>query len=163
MNIVGIDPGYDRLGIAVISFEKGKASYLYSACVQTDKKEPLSKRLLCIGKTVAMVFQKYQPTVLAIETLYMTTNQKTALGVAEARGVVCYEAEKNNLSIVHMTPLQIKQALTGYGKADKHAVFTMTKKLLTIPKKKMLDDEMDALAVALSGSVYGIRGTTLTI
>lgn len=161
MNIIGIDPGYDRLGIAVISFEKGVASYLYSTCIQTDKKQSLSKRLLCIGSAVETIIQKYKPSLLAIETLYMTNNQKTALSVAEARGVVCYEAEKNNLSIVQMTPLQIKQALTGYGKADKNAVFTMTEKLLVIPKKKMIDDEMDALAVALSGSVYGVRGNTI--
>lgn len=165
MIILGIDPGYDRVGIAVITLEKGKPSYLFSTCLETNKKTSLSKRLVEVGTALKEVIETWKPNLLAIETLYMTNNQKTAIGVAEARGIICYESEKAGLSLVEMTPLQIKQAVTGYGKADKGALFDMTKRLIAIPRKegnkKMLDDEMDAIAIALAGSAYGVRGNKL--
>jgi|JI8StandDraft_1071087.scaffolds.fasta_scaffold474776_1 crossover junction endodeoxyribonuclease RuvC len=161
MHILGIDPGYDRLGIAVIEYTNGKPKFVYSACFETDKKSPLTKRLFNVGEEIAHVIKKYKPELLAIETLFLTNNQKTAMGVAEARGVICYEASRAGVAIVEMSPLQIKQALTGFGRAEKTAVFEMTKRLIQVPERKMLDDEMDALAVAIAGSVYGVRGNVV--
>lgn len=161
MYILGIDPGYDRLGIAIIEHTNGKSSFVYSACFETDKKSTLTQRLFKVGTEIARIIDTYKPQLLAIETLFFTNNQKTAMGVAEARGVICYEASRAGIAIVEMSPLQIKQALTGFGRAEKTAVFEMTKRLITIPDRKMRDDEMDAIAVAIAGSVYGVRGNTI--
>lgn len=161
MYILGIDPGYDRLGIAIIEHTNGTSTFVYSECFETDKKATLVDRLHAVGSRIGTIIKQYAPSLLAIETLYFTNNQKTAMGVAEARGIICYEATCAGLAIVEMTPLQIKQALTGFGRAEKTAVFEMTKRLITIPDRKMRDDEMDAIAVALAGSVYGIRGNTI--
>lgn len=155
MKILGIDPGYERLGIAVLEKNNsGKEVVLYSECFKTSAKDPFADRLLQVGQRINEVIHKHQPNIMAIETLFMTTNQKTAMRVAEARGVVVYEGTRGGLEIFEATPLQIKIATTGYGKADKAQVMKMVKMLVEIDQNKASDDELDAIAVGLTAFAH---------
>lgn len=151
--IIGIDPGYDRLGIAVIEKSaKNKEVVLYSDCLQTSSKDTIYERFGKVGAEVARVINLYKPDALAIETLFITKNQKTAMRVAEARGVILSEAIKQNVPIFEYTPMQIKMAVTSDGKSDKSRVIKMIDILVALPDKRMIDDEYDAIAVALTHS-----------
>ncbi len=153
MKIIGIDPGYERLGIAVLEKNKGekKERVIYSDCFKTSAKIPFAERLHMLGKEVESVIEKYQPDGLAIETLFFTNNQKTAMNVAEVRGAILYLAKCAELSIQEFTPLQIKVAVAGHGQGDKRAVTDMVTKLVVIEKEIKHDDEYDAIAIALTG------------
>ena len=151
MKILAIDPGFERVGIAVLERNVGKKDEVaYSACFKTSAKIPFHERLTAIGSEVEKVIKKYKPIALAIEKLYFTTNQKTVMGVSEARGVIIYSASRNGLLIFEYTPPQIKVAVTGYGKADKNMVMTMVSKLINIKTKSKSDDELDAIAIGLT-------------
>jgi len=151
MKVLGIDPGFERVGIAVVEKEENsKETLLYSNCFKTDPKLPFSDRLLLIGKEVESVIKKNTPDALSIETLFFNTNQKTALKVSEARGVIVYEAKKYGLEIYEYTPLQIKNAVVGYGRASKNQVDAMVRQLISISDKVKQDDEIDAIAIALT-------------
>ena len=151
MKILGIDPGFERIGIAVIEkTEKTKDVLVYSNCFKTSAKIPFHERLTAIGNEVERVIKKYKPNALAIEKLYFTTNQKTVMGVSEARGVIVYSASRNGLEIFEYTPPQIKVAVTGYGKADKRMVMDMVPKLINIDNTIGSDDELDAIAIGLT-------------
>lgn len=151
MNILAIDPGYERIGIAIISrIPAHKDTLLYSNCFKTSSALAFHERLTAIGNELEKLIQEYKPTSLAIEKLYFQNNQKTAMGVAEARGVIMYTASRNNLSIYEYTPPQIKVAVTGYGKADKKMVMSMVPKLIRIPETLTSDDELDAIAIGLT-------------
>ncbi len=153
MKILGIDPGYDRLGIAVIEKPiKGKEILLYSTCLQTSAKDTIYERFRKIGVEVKRVIKEFEPDVLAIETLFITKNQKTAMRVSEARGIIIYEALSANVPIYEYTPMQIKVAVTSDGNSDKERIIRMVKILIDIPKKDAKDDEYDAIAVALTHS-----------
>jgi crossover junction endodeoxyribonuclease RuvC len=162
MIILGIDPGYDRLGIAVIDKPakargaKTKEVLLYSECFQTSAKDSIYIRFAQIGSEVGRVINAYKPECLAIENLYITKNQKTAMRVAEARGIIIYEAQKHGLSISEYTPMEIKLAVTGDGGSDKRMIAKMLGLLVMMPAEKTtsktLDDECDAIAVALAHS-----------
>ena len=151
MRILSIDPGYERVGIAIVEkMERSKPELLFSECFITDKKLPFPERLALIGSRLEHIIHDHAPSVLAIETLFFKTNQKTALKVSEARGVMIYCAKKNGLEICEYTPLQIKNALTGYGRASKDQVDQMTRQLISINKEIKYDDEMDAIATGLT-------------
>jgi len=151
MKILSIDPGFDRLGIAVLEEKNPSPILLYSSCFTTNRSLSFPKRLVSIAEEIERIILKYKPVVLAIETLFITTNQKTAMRVAEARGSIIFLCAKKNLSISEYTPLQIKMAVTGYGKADKRQVTEMIKKLISLDiNKKTTDDEYDAIAVGLT-------------
>lgn len=150
MKIISIDPGYEKLGVAIIEKELGKEKVLYSTCFKTSSKEKFEDRLLSLGSEVKKIIKKWKPSALAIETLYFTTNQKTAIRVAEARGVVLYEGILAELSIHEFTPLEVKVAITGYGKADKKQMMDMTKRLVVVQKNVVSDDELDAIAIGLT-------------
>lgn len=188
MRILGIDPGYERLGIAVLekpqsvkasrdkSFgsrsicsgqtaqskscgcAQDKEQIIFSECFKTSAKLEFNERLHLIGEEIKNVIQKYNPEILSIETLFLNTNQKTAMRVAEARGVIIYEAARAGLEIFEASPLQIKIAVTGYGKATKEQMEKMVKMLIDVEKSKALrlgsgqasDDELDAVAIALT-------------
>ena len=156
MRIIGIDPGFERLGIAVLEKNSGDKNekVIFSECFKTSAKLEFSDRLKLIGEEVGTVIKKYKPEILAIETLFLTTNQKTVMHVAEARGVVIYEAIKAGLKIFEASPPQIKIATTGYGKADKIQVMRMVKMLVKIDNAKKSDDELDAIAIALTGFAH---------
>jgi len=151
MKIIGVDPGYQRMGVAVI--ETGsRNTLLYSGCITTDKKDCPSKRLKIIGGLFCGLIEQYKPEVLSIENIFFNTNQKTAIMVAAARGVAIYEAAKHMLPVYEYSPLQIKIALTSYGRADKRQVRAMVEKMISLDKKIRFDDEYDAIATALTHS-----------
>ena len=157
MIILGIDPGFERLGIAILEKNTearpmGKERVVFSECFKTSAKLEFSERLLSIGKEIKKVIKKFKPEILAIETLFLTTNQKTVMRVAEVRGVVMYEASLAGLKIFEASPPQIKIAITGYGKANKEQVMKMVKVLVNIDNSKKSDDELDAIAIALTAS-----------
>lgn len=155
MIILGIDPGYERIGIAIVDKNRGeKEKLIFSECFKTDAKIPFVERLKLIGEKINSIIKEHKPDTLAIETLFFTTNQKTAILVSEARGVILYEAIKNNLEIFEASPLQIKVAVTGYGKADKKDVLKMVKMLIKVPDERNSDDELDAIAIALTGFAH---------
>jgi crossover junction endodeoxyribonuclease RuvC len=147
--ILGIDPGYDRVGIAIVEKEK----LIYSECFETNRNDLFEDRLLAISKKIENIIKEFSPQALAIETLFLNNNQKTAMRVAEARGVIIVEARKNGLEISELSPLEVKVAITGYGKSDKKQIQNMVTRLVKIEKKKILDDEYDAIAIALTGAV----------
>lgn len=152
MRILGIDPGYERLGIAVLEKNIGenKECVLYSECFKTSSKLEFTERLLLIGQKTKEIIKNYGPDIISIETLFLNTNQKTVMRVAEARGVVIYEAINSGLKVFEASPPQIKMATTGYGAATKEQIIKMVKLLVTIDKSKKSDDELDAIAIALT-------------
>ncbi len=156
MIILGIDPGFERLGIAILEKNKGdkKEKVIFSECFKTSAKLEFSERLNLIGERVREIIKKYKPEVLSIETLFLTTNHKTVMHVAEARGVVIYEASRAHLKIFEASPPQIKIATTGYGKASKEQIIKMVKILVDIDKSKKSDDELDAIAIAITAFAH---------
>lgn len=151
MKIISIDPGYERVGIAVIEkLPKQNEVLLYSDCFKTSKEDRLPARIALIGREIKKLIEEYKPERLAIEKLYFTNNQKTAMGVSEARGVIIYEGSLAGLTIHEYTPLEIKVAVTGYGKSDKKQVISMIPRLIKIDKKIAHDDEYDAIAVGIT-------------
>lgn len=150
MRVISVDPGYDRLGIAVLQYDAGKEKLLYSGCIQTDKSQPLLARLQNLGQQFSVLLETYHPDTLGIETLFFNTNQKTALGVAQARGIIIYLAQAANCTVYEFGPQEVKVAVTGYGKSDKHAVIDMVMRLLPEAPSKALDDEYDAIAVGIT-------------
>lgn len=155
MKILGIDPGYERIGIAIIDKNKGeKERLIFSECFKTSAKISFEERILLIGQKIGDTIKEYKPEILAIETLFLNTNQKTVMHVSEARGVIIYEAIKNGLGLFEATPPQIKIATTGYGRADKKDVLKMVRLLIEIDENKKSDDELDAIAIALTAFAH---------
>lgn len=160
--ILGIDPGFERLGIAIlerVAYAKScgvprKETVIFSECFKTSAKLEFSERLKLIGAEVRKIIKEYKPEVLAIETLFLNTNQKTVMRVAEARGVVVYEAAQAGLKIFEASPPQIKIATTGYGKANKEQMIKMVKILVKVDESKKSDDELDAIAIALTAFAH---------
>ncbi len=155
MRILGIDPGYERLGIAIVEKTGNtKENLVFSECFKTSPTLPFNERLVLVGNKIKEIINIYKPEVLSIETLFLNTNQKTAMKVAEARGVVVYESGLAGLKVFEATPLQIKIATTGYGRAEKRDVIKMVKLLITLDKSKNSDDELDAIAIALTAFAH---------
>jgi crossover junction endodeoxyribonuclease RuvC len=150
IKILGIDPGYGRVGVAVISGTANKPVLEFSTCLETESKTEFSKRLRYAFEEIEKIIQKYEPTHMAIEDIYINTNQKTAIKVAEARGVFLFLAEIYDMKIGEYTPLQVKNNLTGYGRAEKSQVEYLVKKIFKINTDKKIDDEVDAIAIALT-------------
>lgn len=145
MRTLAVDPGYDRLGIALFDDEK----LIGSECFQTDKKDEHHVRLTQVGKHIRECIKTNSPDFFAIEELFFSKNQKTALKVAEVRGILLYEASRAGLTIAEYKPSEIKIAVTGHGSSDKKQVTAMTQ-TLTGKKDKCHDDEYDAIAVGLT-------------
>jgi crossover junction endodeoxyribonuclease RuvC len=148
--VLGIDPGFDRMGIAVLRWEV-TPTLLYSACFETPRTLSKSARLSLIREEVKKVIGAWKPTVLSLETLFFSTNKKTALGVSEARGVVREVAESCGVYLVEVSPQEVKLAATGHGRSAKREVIRMIPFLVKGSPKKALDDEYDAIAIALAG------------
>lgn len=150
--VLAIDPGFDRVGLAVMERGRDRPKLLFSQCFETDSKKARPERLLSIGENLKKVIKKWHPQILAIETLFFNTNITSAIGVAEARGVIIYEARSAGMEIFEYGPQAIKIAVTGYGKADKIQMVIMVKKLVNLPEKsaKRLDDEVDAIALGIT-------------
>ncbi len=150
MRILGIDPGVERVGIAVIEKDGGKETYVFSECFKTSAKLSHAERLALISEEITHIISEHAPKALAIEKLFFEKNTTTAMSVAEARGVILAECAKAKLRVYEYTPMQIKVAVTGYGKSDKTAIMHMVPKLMRLPERKMIDDEVDAIACAIT-------------
>lgn len=150
MRILGIDPGVERVGIAVVEKTGAKETYVFSECFKTPAKLAHAERLALIGTEIARVIAEHAPKALAIEKLFFEKNVTTGMSVAEARGVILYECAKSGLAAYEYGPMEIKIAVTGYGKSDKTAIMQMVPKLIRLPDRKMIDDEVDAIAAALT-------------
>ncbi len=149
MRIIGIDPGYAIVGFGVVEYEHSGFTVVDYGAVTTDAKTEFNTRLMEIYNDLCYIFDKYVPEAMAIERLYFTTNQKTAIAVAEARGIVLLAARQRNIPIYEYTPLQVKNSITGYGKAVKKQVQELTKNILKLPEIPKPDDTADALAIAV--------------
>lgn len=161
MIILGIDPGIGKVGWGVIKDESGKQKALEYGCFETSSKMNLDERLAEIYDFITRLIEKFTPEVLAIEQVYFAANSKTALIVGQARGVILLAASKSNLPTASYTPLQVKQALTGFGRADKNQIQSMVGSILHLPKKVVQDDTADALAIAITHAFsYKIRKVT---
>lgn len=152
MKILGIDPGMAIVGYGLIETVNDSINLLTSGSIQTDKKLPDSKRLLEIYNDLTTVVQKYQPDCASVEELFFFKNQKTIIPVAEARGVILTVLEKLNIPTYSYTPIQVKQVLTGYGRAEKKEVEQMVRLTLQSDKLPKLDDTVDAIAIAICHS-----------
>lgn len=151
MKVLSIDPGFERLGIAVIEKLKGeKEKLLFSECFETEKKLSFEKRLVLLGEHLEKILLEFSPDHLAIESLFLNTNQRTAMHVAEARGVIIYAGVRAGLQLFEYSPPQIKVAVAGNGRADKKAITKMIPLLLKIEKQIKRDDEYDAIAIGLA-------------
>jgi crossover junction endodeoxyribonuclease RuvC len=152
MTILGIDPGIERTGYAVLQ-KKGRDFVLIECgCIKTSKTARNSLRLLEIKKDLLHLLDKHRPDKVAVESLFFAANSKTAMVVGQARGVVLVTAEEHGVQVAEVTPLQVKIAVTGYGRADKHQVQRMIQKILKLNKIPKPDDAADAAAIAWTGS-----------
>ncbi len=149
MRILGIDPGLAIVGYGVIDYSYGSFRTLAYGAIETKAGIDVEYRLRTVYDGVTEIIKKYSPTDIAVEELFFNTNQKTAIAVAEARGVILLSAVKNNVPLYEYTPLQVKQAVVGYGRAEKKQVMSMTSMLLGLKKMPRLDDTADALAIAI--------------
>ncbi len=153
--VLGLDPGYGKLGIAVIDQdEAGVPIWRYSDCLSTSPALTIAERLAIIGQTIEAVLEDWRPELAALERLFFNQNQKTALAVSEARGVCLQLAQRATTTVLEYTPSQIKQAITGYGRSDKKQIIAMLPRLIKIEKQIKEDDEYDAVAVALTALAH---------
>lgn len=149
MFILGIDPGLAIVGWGVVEHKENRSSAVAYGAITTPAGIDVEQRLIMIYDGLDGIIKKYKPDDIAIEELFFNTNQKTAIAVAEARGVILLCGIKNNVPMYEYTPLQVKQAVVGYGRADKKQVIAMTNVLLGLKKPPKLDDTSDALAIAI--------------
>ncbi|MEW6019776.1 MAG: crossover junction endodeoxyribonuclease RuvC [Pseudomonadota bacterium] len=149
LRILGLDPGTASTGWGVIGYAAGKARLLAHGVISTSSHEPSHERLDRIHRGVLAVIDEFQPTAAAIEELFGGINLKTALAVGQARGVIALACAQRGIAPADYTPLRIKQAVVGYGRADKAQVQQMVKALLALPKIPRPDHAADALAVAI--------------
>ncbi len=150
MKVIAIDPGYERMGVAIVEKISRGEVLVFSECFKTSPKIPHAERLKLIGQEIEKLIKKYKPEAMAIETLFFKNNQKTGMLVAEARGVMLYVASALGISVKEFSPMAIKIAVTGYGNSDKEQVTYMVEKLIKIKTKIKYDDEYDAIAVGLT-------------
>ena len=149
MIILGIDPGLAIVGYGVISVEKGKSMVVDYGVITTPKEDKVPVRLKKIYEGMNALLDKYQPDQIALEELFFNTNTTTGINVAQARGVILLACTQRTNQLFEYTPLQVKQSVTGYGRADKKQVQSMVKAVLGLEKIPKLDDTTDAMALAI--------------
>lgn len=149
MIILGIDPGYAIVGYGVLQYEKNRFTVIDFGAITTPAGMFFPDRLKDIHEDLTYIFQKYKPEAMAIEKLFFNTNKKTAVDVAQARGVILLAARENGAEIFEYTPLQVKQSVVGYGRAEKKQVQEMTRSILGLSSVPKPDDTADALAMAI--------------
>ena len=149
MRILGIDPGYAIVGWGAVLFQAKKYKALGCGAVETPAHTDFNQRLEQIYDEIYSVLERCRPDAVSIEKLYFQTNKTTAIKVAQARGVILLAAQKLKIPVFEYTPLQVKTAVTGYGKAKKPQVMEMTRRLLDLPEVPKPDDTADALAIAI--------------
>ncbi|MEI6864018.1 MAG: crossover junction endodeoxyribonuclease RuvC [Candidatus Adlerbacteria bacterium] len=157
--VLAFDPGFERLGVAVVEKVQGKEQLIHSDCIRTSASLPFAERLLILGRAAEELITQWGPGCAALENVFFEKNAKTAMDVAAVRGLLLYLAAEAGLVVYEYTPLQVKVAITGYGQSDKSAVGMMVPRLVSLPAKKRLDDEIDAIAIGLTclASVRGPR------
>ena len=149
MRILGIDPGVAIVGFGVIEADRGRQRMIQYGAVNTEAGLPLATRLLQIGHDLEELIALYEPDEIAVEELFFSKNITTGIAVAHARGVILYTAEKMQIPIYEYTPMQVKQAVVGYGLAEKAQVMDMVRRILKLPAAPKPDDAADAVAVAI--------------
>jgi len=149
MRILGIDPGYAIVGFGVLDADRGKARLVRCGAINTQAGTPMPLRLLQIQEDMETLIRDFSPEVMAIEELFFNTNVTTAIGVAQARGVILATAARLGVHIFEYSPSQVKIAVVGYGKAEKRQVMDMTKRILGLSAVPKPDDAADAVAIAL--------------
>jgi len=160
MIILGIDPGYAITGYGLIEYQMNRSRMLDFGVVSTQARVPFEIRLLTIYQQIEALIQRYSPDVMAIEELFFSKNTTTAIGAAQGRGVAILAAAKAGIPVYEYTPMQVKLAVTGYGRADKNQVSQMVKTILCLEKIPAKDDAADALAVAICQAHTGmLRGS----
>lgn len=147
MKVLGIDPGYERLGIAIV---EDNNKIIHSECFKTSQKLTHPERLELISNRLDEIIKEFSPEYLSIEKLFFNTNQKTAIKVAEARGLIIGTCSASKIKVYEYSPLEIKVAITGYGRSDKASVIKMIPRLIKVDKEIKYDDEFDAIACALT-------------
>jgi crossover junction endodeoxyribonuclease RuvC len=150
MRILAFDPGYERLGAAVLEKQHGKEVLLHSECIRTSATLPFGERLQQLGARAELLIATWAPNAVALEEVFFEKNAKTAMQVAEVRGALTYIAASKNLTVHQYTPAEVKVAVTGYGRSSKADIALMVPKLLSISSRKRLDDELDAIAVGIT-------------
>lgn len=150
MKVLGIDPGFGRMGWAVLEGNRQKQVLIDSGCVETSVKETLEQRLYAVFVEVKTLACDFRPDCAALEELFFFKNQKTVMQVGQSRGAIIAAAMESSLPIFHYTPLQVKQSISGYGRAEKSQVQKMVKSILKLPTILKPDDAADAAAVALT-------------
>jgi len=158
MKILGIDPGLGRAGWAVVEEINGKVSAINYGCIETSKSSKEEMRIKTLCSELIKIIEKYNPEVLSVEKLFFNKNVKTALSVGQARGVIILASVNKGLIVEEYTPLQVKIAVAGYGRADKNQIGQMVKSSFNLKSIPQPDDAADALAIALTHAVsYKIR------
>ena len=150
MRVLAIDPGYGRCGVALVERQNGKDTVVYSDCIETSTKNIFPERLNAVVSECARLIKKFKPDCVAMEKLYFTKNQKTAMRVAEVRGALLQLAASHGLTVAEYTPREVKSAAAGFGAADKGAVARMLHALVKIERAPKHDDEYDAIAVGIT-------------
>jgi len=150
VNILGVDPGIARTGWGVIELISNKYKARDYGCIETRSNDSIEKRLQKIYQELSVIIKTHTPQALAIEELFFNTNAKTALIVGQARGIALLAAAQKKISVSVYTPLQVKIALTGYGRAEKNQIGQMVKTILHLSNIPKPDDTADALAIALT-------------
>lgn len=153
MRILGIDPGTGILGFGIVDYKNDKTTLVDAGVITTPPKQEDSKRLQTIHDDLKQIIKTHKPTVMAVEKLYFSRNVTTAMSVAQARGIVLLLGRQNKLELHEYTPQQIKQAITGYGKAQKSQIQEMVKMILKLKETPKPDDAADALAAAICCSM----------
>ncbi len=149
MLIIGVDPGLATVGVGIIEAEGGVYRAVEYGAIITKPRQLLEDRLNQIYEKLTEIIKRRKPDCMAVEELFFNTNAKTALDVAQARGVILLAAKRNGLDVYEYTPLQVKQSVVGYGRAEKHQVIYMTQVLLKLKEPPKPDDTADALAIAI--------------
>ncbi|MFH0903762.1 MAG: crossover junction endodeoxyribonuclease RuvC [Methanobacteriota archaeon] len=149
MIIIGIDPGLATVGFGVIRKEEDRIIPVSYGCIRTSSEKQNPERLMEIYDEVKALFEKYTPSAVAVEKLFFTNNITSAMGVSEARGVIFLAAQQKNIPVIEYTPKQVKQAITGSGRADKKQMQEMIKRLLDLDEVPKPDDAADGLSIAL--------------
>lgn len=152
LRVLGLDPGFGRLGFGVLDVRGQGANLVEFGCWETSAKLPFAERLAELAANIRLLIRRTKPQVVAVEELFFCKNLKTAINVAQARGAIILLAQESGLPIVEMTPLQVKQSLCGYGRAEKGQMQKMIQMILKLKEKPRPDDAADALAIALVGA-----------
>ena len=147
--VLGIDPGYAIVGYGLVSFENNKLKPVQFGVIRTQSSLPIDARLLEIYNDLSDIISTHKPDAMAVEKLFFNTNQKTAIDVSQARGVAVLAGALNHVPFYEYTPLQVKMAVVGYGRAEKQQIMELTRTLLGLSVLPKPDDAADALAIAI--------------